>query len=420
MCSLCDQERARQFQATHLRGQSALFGFSIAPDDLIDEGFVAVTRLTIATDEILDYYLHTPGGSVIVDGGGFGEQTIQSVMISSSDQTYFDTLVHRLDNIIDLDFRRVSSAEVADVEVYYDTKIEVDGANTLGIATSSGVGGWELFVNYPDLEFDEAYRRYVLIHEFGHSLGLEHPFDAGDGDVVNGITDPLQSAYPEDTVMAYRYPSSGKWPDSFTDNDLSALIEVWGAETQHLGDGGQTFVGENYREVVEGGIGHDHFYGGGGDDRLIGFRGFDVLYGDDGDDVLQGGNGRDFISGGLGSDLIYGGFGRNTYGNMRDNSVDHIYFRSDQWAENWLYGSAGNNEDGEKTDILHDLDEFDRILLQGVSDDMITVESVSHMFGDGEVVEGIGIFAGEYLEAVYTGKSLDGSELLSMTSGVRF
>ena len=48
-------------------------------------------------------------------------------------------------------------------------------------------------MNYPEVEFDEAYRRYVLIHEFGHSLGLEHPFEAGDGDVLNGITDPWQA-----------------------------------------------------------------------------------------------------------------------------------------------------------------------------------------------------------------------------------
>ena len=420
MCSLCDQARARHFQVADYKGRSAFFGLSIVPAELIDDGFVAATRQTIATDQILDYYLHAPGGAVIVGGGGFGEQTIQSVMISSSDQAYFDTLVLRLDDVIDLDFRRVSNADFADVELYYDTKIEVDGVNTLGIATNGGNDGWELFVNYPELEFDEAYRRYVLLHEFGHSLGLEHPFEASDGDVVNGITDPLLSAYPEDTVMSYRNPLSGQWPDSFTDNDLSALIEVWGAETQYLGDGGKTFAGENYREVVEGGLGDDHFYGGGGDDKLIGFRGFDVLHGDDGDDVLQAGNGRDFIAGGLGSDLIYGGFGRNTYDSTRDNSVDHIYFRSDQWAENWLYGSAGNNENGEKADILQGLDDFDRIFLQGVASDMITVDPVNHVFDDGQVVEGFGIFAGEYLEAVYTGKSLDGSQLLSMTSGVTF
>ena len=145
------------------------------------------------------------------------------------------------------------------------------------MATATGYVGLELLINFPKLEFDEAYRRYVLIHELGHSLGLEHPFDLGDGDAVSGITDPWLSAYPEDMVMAYRSSSSGRWPEFFTDNDLNALINVWGSEIQRLGDSGQTFVGENYREVVEGGHGDDHFDGTSGDDKLVGFRGFDVL-----------------------------------------------------------------------------------------------------------------------------------------------
>ena len=48
--------------------------------------------------------------------------------------------------------------------------------------------------------------------------------------------------------------------------------------------------------------------------------------------------------------MIYRGFSEY-YDSMLDNCIDHIYFKSDQWASNWLYGSAGNNQDGEKMDI---------------------------------------------------------------------
>ena len=36
-------------------------------------------------------------------------------------------MVRRLDNIIDLDFRQVGGAAAADVELYYDSEIELGG-----------------------------------------------------------------------------------------------------------------------------------------------------------------------------------------------------------------------------------------------------------------------------------------------------
>ena len=34
--------------------------------------------------------------------------------------------------------------------------------------------------------------------------------------------------------MAYRSPRSESWPEFFSDNDMNALIEVWGAEARYL------------------------------------------------------------------------------------------------------------------------------------------------------------------------------------------
>ena len=323
MCMLCDRVTGQSFRLVKPNDRLALYGLSIAPAELLDNGSVGVTRRATATDGVLDYYLHAPGGAVTVSGGGFGEQEIQSIAIPGPDQDYFNAMVRRLDSIIDLDFTQVDNPLSADVDLYYDTEIDLGGGGiTLGLATTSGVGGWELYLNYPALDNDEPYRRYALIHEFGHSLGLEHPFEARDGDVFNGSTDPWSSAHPEDTVMAYRSPRSESWPEFFSDNDLNALIEVWGAEARYLSENDDVVVGNAYRDVLLGDGGNDELRGlsksdllngGLGDDRLLGGPGSDQIFGGSGSDVIHGGWGHDEIRPGSGDDRVRGGYGSDLF-----------------------------------------------------------------------------------------------------------
>lgn len=330
MCMLCDHARGHQLQVNQRVDGRALYGLSIAPVELIDDDNVATTRQLTDTDGVLDYYLHAQGGSVNVSGGGFGDQKIQSIAIPESDHSYFKSLVRRLDGIIDLDFRQVSNASSADVGLFYDAEIDLGGGGTvLGLAMSNGDDGWELYLNYPELQNNKHYRQYALIHEFGHALGLEHPFEANDGDVFNGNIDPWSSAYPEQTVMAYRSPGQGFWPDFFSDNDLNALVEVWGAERQFLADDGVRFDGNPYREIVHGGVGADQISGAGG---------FDAIAGGAGDDELRGGRNADEVRGGSGSDRLFGGRGHDTLNGGRGDDV----IRGGFGADRFVY-SAGND-----------------------------------------------------------------------------
>ena len=323
MCILCDSLNSYSFGIAEPNDRFALYGMSIAPAELIDTESVGVTRGVTTTDGVLDYYLHKPGGAVNVSGAGFGEQNIQSFAIPGSDQDYFNAMVRRLDNIIDLDFRQVDNASSADVDLYYDTEIDLyAGKIILGLAAASGVGGWEIYLNYSALKNDEFYRRYTLIHEFGHALGLEHPFEARDGDVFKGNTDPWSSAYPEDTVMAYRRPVNESWPDFFSVNDINALIEVWGPERQYLEPDGSRFDGNIFKDDV---------LGGSGPDLILGSAGFDVIAGGPGDDELRGGRNGDNVRGGSGNDKIFGGRGHDSIFGGRGDDVLRGGFGADSF-----------------------------------------------------------------------------------------
>ena len=299
---------------------------------LISPAAAEFSRELVSSDGVMNMYMHAPGGAVQVSAGGFATQTIQSVAISGQDQDYIRSIVNRLDSIIDLDFVFVGEASQADTAFYYDQEIELGesgNSQVLGISVS-GSAGWELFVNYPLVANNWDYRQYVNVHEWGHSLGLEHPFEAGDGDLYDNNTDPWTSAFPEQTVMAYRSPESGDWPDFFTTSDLNALIEIWGAEKQVFAAGADRFTGAEYSEVVIGAGGNDELRGargadsiqGGQDDDLVfGGPGRDELYGGSGNDVITGGNGHDVLKGGSGDDRMRGGFGGDLFVLSSDSDI---------------------------------------------------------------------------------------------------
>ena len=97
----------------------------------------------------------------------------------------------------------------------------------------------------------------------------------------------------------------------------------------------------------------------------------------------------------------------------KDSESDLLVILSDQFLINENYGTAGNNANREKADVISELDPIDLIKIRGVSSNQLSFAdtSINEMYG-------IGIYADSYLEALYIGSDLSLGQIQAMTSGV--
>ena len=135
-------------------------------------------------------------------------------------------LISRLNDYIDLKLIEVSSVRKADLVI-----IGVcEDSNTTGLVADNEFGDqYYLLLNGCNGVLEvEGQPVLLFLHELGHALGLEHPFDDSDGDCLYS-DEPWseKSADASVTVMAYKSP---KIPVGFyTDLDLATLQSIHGA-----------------------------------------------------------------------------------------------------------------------------------------------------------------------------------------------
>ena len=113
-------------------------------------------------------------------------------------------------------FNEVQTLVESTAELEFTTaSIIRNDANIAGVADYQGDGTWDLVIK-DDSAFTDAFNKYVILHELGHGLGLEHPFSFTDGDGVDGITGAQ-------SVMSYDWTNA----DFFRAADLDTLSGMW-------------------------------------------------------------------------------------------------------------------------------------------------------------------------------------------------
>ncbi len=134
-------------------------------------------------------------------------------------------LISRLNSYIDLKLNEVPSRREADLVI-----IGVcEDSNITGLVADNEFGDqYYLLLNGCNGVLDvEGQPVLLFLHELGHALGLEHPFDDSDGDCLHS-DEPWSSKSTDASVTVMAYKSSEKPVGFFTDLDLATLQSIHG------------------------------------------------------------------------------------------------------------------------------------------------------------------------------------------------
>ncbi|TDQ80908.1 hemolysin type calcium-binding protein [Dongia mobilis] len=333
--------------------------------------------------------------------------------LTAYEQERFEAALKVFSDVANITFEEVAdtAANVGDIRVAFSGMVGDEGAAAWAYYPDQGSykdptydqSPWagDVWIDpyyAPNLQLNDGQFGFsTLIHEIGHALGLQHPFDDGDGEPI--LTGQFETQMysimgydlsPYATIEAYSLMlydiaaiqylyganmshnagdtvyefSSTKeslftiWDGGGTDT-ISAANQTRGV-TIDLTDGNFSSIGIKnngqtalsniaiaYNAIIENAIGSkgndtingngvdNEIWSGAGNDRIRSFGGNDKLYGEAGNDTLEGGDGNDYLDGGIGDDILWSGPGEDT-----------------------LIGGAGNDKYYHNTGTIADLKEF--------------------------------------------------------------
>lgn len=184
------------------------------------------------------YYWMYAGPPQIVTinrGGTSGPIDIEAIRVRDEDYEWAVDVFNELDYYLEPEFVLTEDINQADLRLWGTTGYNLmsESSTLFGFATPFNAqekGYVDVVVNVDagiasgDTDEFDPENTHTALHEIGHALGLSHPG-------VYGRDLPNWDLYDsEDTIMSYNHPDDGIHAGFYSEGDILALREIWGAE----------------------------------------------------------------------------------------------------------------------------------------------------------------------------------------------